>query len=265
MIVEKIGKCALVCAGLFAVSSGAVYGDVAVDASGNLGVGTETPGSSIHVLRGDNTAQVQVEETSPSTKQVMFNLIHAGFPQFNFVDTATNDTWTFRLTEITGESAFSVSKTGTGDSEFRVYEDGDADLRGTLNQGSSRFIKEDFSDINGDDVLAKLDQLPIQEWQYKRDQNEARHVGPFAEDFHAAFQLGKDDKHIAPTDMAGLALASVKALNEKSRQLSERNEKLEEANASLRSEIDRIDQKTRRQEEEIAKLKELVASMTADK
>jgi hypothetical protein len=34
-----------------------------------------------------------------------------------------------------------------------------------------------------------------------------------AQDFHAAFHIGTDDKHIAPIDEGGVALAAIQALN----------------------------------------------------
>jgi molecular chaperone GrpE (heat shock protein) len=36
-----------------------------------------------------------------------------------------------------------------------------------------------------------------------------------AQDFHAAFGLGTDDKHIATVDADGVALAAIQALNQK--------------------------------------------------
>ncbi|MFP5354751.1 MAG: tail fiber domain-containing protein, partial [Gemmatimonadota bacterium] len=37
--------------------------------------------------------------------------------------------------------------------------------------------------------------MPVYEWAYK-DAPEARHVGPMAQDFHAAFGLGVSDTTI---------------------------------------------------------------------
>ena len=42
-----------------------------------------------------------------------------------------------------------------------------------------------------------------------------RHVGPMAQDFHAAFGLGGDDKHINTVDADGVALAAIQGLNQK--------------------------------------------------
>jgi hypothetical protein len=57
--------------------------------------------------------------------------------------------------------------------------------------------------------------------------------------FIPAFNVGTDDKHIAPIDEAGVALAAIQGLNEKSKaELKKRNEnqKLETENAELKRE-----------------------------
>ena len=41
-----------------------------------------------------------------------------------------------------------------------------------------------------------------------------RHVGPMAQDFHAAFGLGGDDKHINTVDADGVALAAIQGLHQ---------------------------------------------------
>jgi hypothetical protein len=55
-----------------------------------------------------------------------------------------------------------------------------------------------------------------------------------AQDFHAAFGLGTDDRHIATVDGDGVALAAIQGLNQK---LEERTQKLESENAELRREL----------------------------
>lgn len=39
------------------------------------------------------------------------------------------------------------------------------------------------------------------------------HLGPMAQDFHAAFNVGMDDKHMATVDEEGVALAAIQGLN----------------------------------------------------
>ncbi len=84
-------------------------------------------------------------------------------------------------------------------------------------------------------ILAKLDSLELAEWQYK--DNAERHVGPMAEDFHSAFKLGKDAQHIAPGDMAGVALAATKALSKKNTALSHENAKLSQENIAMKGRL----------------------------
>jgi hypothetical protein len=51
-------------------------------------------------------------------------------------------------------------------------------------------------------------------WAYTNSPD-VRHVGPVAQDFHAAFGVGMDDKHIATVDADGVALAAIQGLNQK--------------------------------------------------
>jgi hypothetical protein len=70
--------------------------------------------------------------------------------------------------------------------------------------------------LDGKAVLAKVISLPVTEWNYKDDSMEKKHIGPMAQDFHAAFQLdGADDKHISVVDEGGVALAAIQGLNQK--------------------------------------------------
>ena len=67
-----------------------------------------------------------------------------------------------------------------------------------------------------------------------------RHMGPMAQDFHAAFGLGHDDKTISMLDAQGVALAAIQGLNarveEQRRELAELRERVTAAE-SLRGEL----------------------------
>ena len=89
---------------------------------------------------------------------------------------------------------------------------------------SDRNAKENFKPVQPAEVLAKVAALPISEWQFKTDPS-MRHIGPMAQDFYAAFQVGPDDKHIATVDADGVALAAIQGLNQK----------VESENAALRA------------------------------
>ena len=101
---------------------------------------------------------------------------------------------------------------------------------------SDRARKENFAPVDARSVLERVAALPIQTWNYTNEPPSVRHLGPMAQDFHAAFALnGDDDKHIADVDEGGVALAAIKALNQKVeekeaaiQQLRQRLERLEE-------------------------------------
>ena len=100
-----------------------------------------------------------------------------------------------------------------GTDRFVVDSNGNVTARGTIVQLSSRTAKDNFTPVDDRDVLTRVAALKIGTWNYKTDPASDRHMGPVAEDFHQQFQLGgQDNKHIAVTDMGGVALAAVQAL-----------------------------------------------------
>jgi hypothetical protein len=83
---------------------------------------------------------------------------------------------------------------------------------GTWVDASDESRKEGFEAIEPREVLDKVAELPVRSWAYKAEPG-VRHIGPTGQDFHAAFGLGADDKHIAALDANGVALAAIKGLN----------------------------------------------------
>ena len=79
---------------------------------------------------------------------------------------------------------------------------------------SDRDAKTDLAAIDPLGVLERVLALPISRWRY-RAQDAVRHLGPMAQDFHAAFGLGSDERHIATVDADGVALAAIQGLNAK--------------------------------------------------
>ncbi len=85
---------------------------------------------------------------------------------------------------------------------------------GAWTNGSDRNSKTDFAEVDPLDVLDKVVAMPVSTWRYKLESDQ-RHLGPMAQDFHAAFGLGADDRHITTVDAAGVAFAAIKGLDEK--------------------------------------------------
>ena len=67
--------------------------------------------------------------------------------------------------------------------------------------------------------------MPITQWRYIGT-NEY-HIGPMAQDFKAAFNLGTDDKSISTIDPGGVTLAAIQQLIKENEILRKRIEALE--------------------------------------
>jgi len=77
--------------------------------------------------------------------------------------------------------------------------------------GSSRSFKEDLRPVNSSRVLQDVLDLPVYRWRYKGS-DEGDHMGPVAEDFFDAFELGKDERYISGVDGDGAALGAIQGL-----------------------------------------------------
>ena len=87
-----------------------------------------------------------------------------------------------------------------------------------------------FRDVDGEALLARLASMPVRTWQYRHDRGAARHMGPTAHDFRAAFAIGDSDTAISAVDADGVALAAAQALERRTRALQAEN-------AALRAEL----------------------------
>ena len=86
-------------------------------------------------------------------------------------------------------------------------------------------------------MLSKVAALPITEWKFKEGQQNVRHIGPMAEDFHDAFGLNPDNKSISMTDTSGVALAAIQGLLQQVQELQKQNGALTERLQALEQEL----------------------------
>jgi hypothetical protein len=82
-------------------------------------------------------------------------------------------------------------------------------------------------------VLSQIAHMPLQSWNYKAQAPGIRHLGPTAQDFYAAFQLGESDTTINTVDADGVNLLAVQALERRTAELRRENEELRAAVARL--------------------------------
>ncbi|MFE7610422.1 tail fiber domain-containing protein [Streptomyces celluloflavus] len=83
--------------------------------------------------------------------------------------------------------------------------------------------------VNGYAVLEAVAALPVSTWRYLWEPEDVRHLGPMAQDWHAAFGFNQDDTTIPVVDGLGVALVCVQALHRRVEELTAEVDRLREA------------------------------------
>jgi len=200
--------------------------------AGNVGIGVSSPSSPLHIQRTD-TAKIMVENTSAvEAPRELFELSNAGNTKFIITNTQAVDPSSWGFTNNGND--FRISYQGSGVVEMQVFEGGNVTIDGALTENSDRNAKANIRGLDDQAILDKVRELDIARWQYK-DTLDADHIGPMAQDFHAAFGLGNTDTGISTLDTSGVALVAIQAL-------ASRNEKLEQQNQELKIRNEQLEQ-----------------------
>jgi hypothetical protein len=82
-----------------------------------------------------------------------------------------------------------------------------------------------------------------------------------AQDFHAAFGLGRDNKHIATLDTSGVALLGIKALAEEDQRIAEESDRIAEENRRMTEECNRISEENQDLRQRLELLENIVGGV----
>jgi len=145
----------------------------------------------------------------------------------------------FRIEDVTGAvTPFTILAggnvgIGTETPTEKLHVAGNVRIDGSIAESSDVNAKENFVPVEEGEVLEALAGIPISTWNYKADDPAVRHMGPMAQDFYAAFGLGEDDRHIAPLDTNGVAIAAIQELNQRVQEQDAQIAALQQQNAAL--------------------------------
>jgi trimeric autotransporter adhesin len=170
------------------------------------------PGGELNVASGENSfaagfrARTQTADVVPVVHSGTF--VWSDGNAFDFNSTASNQ---YNVRSTGGVRIVTGINGGTGAPTTGVTLDAGGGAWNTL---SDRAVKENWRDVDAREVLERVVALPIGEWNYIAQGADVRHVGPAAQDFHAAFGLGSSERTISTVDADGVALAAIQGLKQ---------------------------------------------------
>jgi len=163
------------------------------------------------------------------------------------VDTFRNVANNEFAARATGGFRFRTNKAGTTGCNLPAGS-------GVFNCTSSRATKENFVMVSGADVLSRLKGIEVSSWNYISEGRNVRHMGPMAEDFFKAFQLGTGNTSIGMQDLTGVSLAAIKELDQRTNELQQKTAEVEQ----LRDEVNQLRQANSEMERRLATLEQLM-------
>lgn len=220
--------------------------------NGCFGCDGATANARLEVRASDGSAKILVTETGGGAVP-MFELNKSGIAQFRINNTVQGAPWDFKSTP----GGFVINRVTAGGAQFQMTEGGefrvgvlgasmkvtlagDMTIGGTLTELSDVTAKENFGAVNSIEVLDKVASLPISTWNYIDNPDSTRHMGPMAQDFHAAFGLGATETGISVIDRDGVAFAAIQGLNQKLEAKSQEVDELRRQMDELRSLLESV-------------------------
>jgi hypothetical protein len=220
----------------FRIQPGAPTSTLYLANSGNVGLGLTNPAADLHISRNDGGTSIRLSNTVATTGS-------------NW-DVTVTDAGTFVLQKdgqtakysFGGDGSLSITRPGAFGSTFSILNvdtNGNVTAGGTISGTSDVTRKENFGTVDPDEILEKLAKVPVKTWSYKGEP--VTHVGPMAQDFHQAFEVGASERSISMADADGVALASIQALHRQSQEKDRRISELKSANEKLEARLQRLE------------------------
>lgn len=207
----------------------------------NVGIGTTSPAQKLHVADGNilvtgSSPRIGLAASNNSSATIV-GLNDGSFgSQFSFFTNTPGTGVGIERIRVTGSGNVGIGTPSPG-FPLQMGSGAHVTVGGVWTNASSVALKENFAPVEPREILARVADLPIRRWNYKAEDDGIKHIGPTAEDFHAAFAVGQDDAHIGTVDADGVALAAIQGLNQLIR---EKDSEIQELRGQVRFMADRL-------------------------
>lgn len=211
----------------FKIKPGASTETLVLSGNQHVGIGVANPAESLDI-RGD-AAQIHLVDTANPTGLAPHLKIESvnGHASLQLIDQTTGADGVWGISSNESLLKFYNGYNGV----MAVNTSGDLFLLGSVNanfgssQSSDYRMKTAIREIDGADLIKRIEELDVSFWQYKARVG-VDHIGPMAQQFHALFGLGDDETRISPLDVGGVALAGVQHVYEENQKLRAEKEAL---------------------------------------
>jgi hypothetical protein len=236
----------------FRIETGSPNHSLYVEDYGRVGLGTSIPYVELHIVDGDTpTIRLDQDGTSGWTAQSW--------------DVAGNET-NFFIRDVTNGSKLPFRIFPGSESQSLEIRPTGVEVNVAFSAVSDVNKKTGLTPVDPTVALEKVAALPVTTWSFKADPAGATHLGPTAQDFYQIFDLGSDDRHIAPLDIAGVALAAIQGLNVKLEETDDSiqrdSEILKSENAMLNARLAEVEKQNAKLADRLAELERLLGSMS---
>ena len=219
----------------FRIRPGAPTSSIDINADGFVGVGTASPSKKLHVKLGAATNDtVLVLENNEAVRFDLFNnsTVNGGVATTWFFQADNDANRTLKISKQGGGGTVVTINNRANQNGTTFTVDGSVAATSFITT-STRSAKTDGEKVDPQEVLAKLVGLEIEKWRFHSDAVGVRHLGPYAEDFKQAFDLGRSDKSIELQDASGVALVAIQGLYQRLVELEKQNADLKQRLANL--------------------------------
>jgi hypothetical protein len=169
----------------FKIEAGAPSSSLYVESWGRIGLGTATPEMALHIVNGETPGlRLDQDGTGGWTPQVWD--VAGNESHFFIRDVTNSESIPFKIEPATPTDTLALAGSGyvgigTTQPTAKLHVEGDAFVKGNLEVGSSRELKENIHALGAGEAMATLKELQPVRYNYKTEPGEET-IGFIAED-----------------------------------------------------------------------------------
>ncbi len=191
------------------IRPGAPTSSLDISASGNIGVGTASPGSRVHVKADAPVVRIERTQAGSQAQGIRFLDQLGGSGYFVGVETAQENALVFRAASDTANERMRITQSGnvgigtaSPTNPLQMASGAHVTPAGVWTDASSRDIKQDITPLDATDARVAVEQLVPVRYRSRIDPAE-RHVGFIAQDVPDLVAT-RDRRSLSPMDIVAV-------------------------------------------------------------